>query len=83
MKNLRRLCAVLALMLALSLSASAGDILLPGSTQTTQSETTTTTTSAPTETCNLEPGDILLPDSALDPLTEAALSLLQSLFSIF
>lgn len=84
MKNLRRLCTVLALTLALSFSATAGEILIPGATQTSQSKTTTTTTtSAATETCNLETGEILIPGSALGPLTETTLSLLQSLFSIF
>lgn len=72
MNNLRRLCAVAVLTVALSFSASAGEILTPGTKQT---KTTTT--------CNLEPGEILTPGSALDPVTEAALSLLQSLFSIF
>ena len=81
MKTLRRLCAVVVLTVALSFSASAGEILTPGITQT---KTTTTTTSTAAGTYNLEPGEILTPgSSALDPLTEAALSLLQSLFSIF
>lgn len=80
MKNLRRLCAVVVLTVAISFSASAGEILTPG---TTQPKTTTTTTSTAAGTCNLEPGEILTPGSALDPLTEAALSLLRSLFSIF
>ena len=86
MKTIRRLCAVLALTLALSFSATAGEILIPGATQTFQSKTTTTTTttSAATETCNLETGEILIPSSALGPLTEAALGLLlRRLFSIF
>jgi hypothetical protein len=82
MKTLRRLCAVAVLTVALSFSASAGEISTPGITQTSQSKTTTTT-SAATETCNLEPGEISTPGAVLDPLTEAALSLLQSLFSIF
>ena len=84
MKTLRRLCAVAVLTVALSFSASAGEISTPGITQTSQSKTTTTTTtSSATETCNLEPGEISTPGVVLDPLTEAALSLLQSLFSIF
>jgi hypothetical protein len=83
MKTLRRLCAVAVLTVALSFSASAGEISTPGITQTSQSKTTTTTTSAATETCNLEPGEISTPGAVFDPLTEAALSLLQSLFSIF
>jgi hypothetical protein len=83
MKNLRRLCAVLVLTVALSFSTFGGEILTPGIAQTPPPTTTTTTTSAATETCNLEPGEILTPGAALDPVTEAALSLLQSLFSIF
>ncbi len=82
MTNLRRLCAVVVLTVALGFSAFAGEILTPGIAKTPQSTTTTTITSATTETSNLEPGEILTP-GALDPVTEAALSLLQSLFSIF
>ena len=82
MTNLRRLCAVVVLTVALSFSAFAGEILTPGIAQTPQSNTTTTITSATTETCNLEPGEILT-SGAMDPVTEAALSLLQNLFSIF
>jgi len=71
--------------MALSFSALGGEILTPGIAQTPQSKTTTTTfTSEATGTCNLDPGEILTPGSALlDPVTEAALNLLQSLFSIF
>ena len=84
MTNLRRLCAVVVLTVVLSFSAFGGEILTPGIAQTPQSNTTTTITSATSETCNLEPGEILTPgSSALDPVTESALSLLQSLFSIF
>ena len=84
MKNLRRLCAVVVLTMALGFSTFGGEILTPGSAQPPQPKTTTTTTSATTETTNLEPGEILTPGSAaLDPVMEAALSLLQSLFSIF
>ena len=81
MKTFRRLCAVAVLTMALSFSASAGDILLPGIAQTPQLKSTTTNIAA--EPCNSEPGDILLPGAALDPVTEATLRLLQSLLSIF
>lgn len=84
MNNLRRLCAVAVLTMALGISASAGDVLMPGITQTSQSKSTMTkTTGVAPETCNLEPGDVLMPGATLGPMTEAALSLLQSLFSIF
>jgi hypothetical protein len=83
MKNFRQLCAVVVLTLALSFSASAGDILVPGATPTPQPISSTKTTSVPAETCNLGPGDILVPGATVDPVTEAALSLLYSLLSIF
>lgn len=86
MKNLRRLCAVVVLAMALSFSAFAGDILTPGS-KDTQPKRSTATTSVATETyyetSDSEPGDILTPGAVLDPVTEAALSLIQSLLSLF
>ena len=82
MKHLRRLCAVVILAMALSFSAFAGDILTPGATQT-QPTCSTMTTSVTTEPSNSEPGDILTPGAVLDPVTEAALSLLESLLSLF
>ena len=81
MKNLRRLCAVVVLAMALSFSALAGDILTPGATQPRPKSTTTK--SITIEASNSEPGDILTPGAALGPVTEAALSLLQSLLSLF
>ena len=80
MKHLRRLCAVVILAMALSLSAFAGDILTPGATQPPPKSSTM---SVAAETCNSEPGDILTPGAALDPVTEATLSLLQSLLALF
>ncbi len=82
MKHLRRLCAVAVLAMALSFSAFAGDILTPGANDT-QPKRSTTTASAPTETTNSDPGDILTPGAVIDPVTEAALSLLESLLSLF
>ena len=86
MKHLRRLCAVVVLAMALSFSAFAGDILTPGATQP-QPKQRSMTTSVAAETSNgtsdSEPGDILTPGAVLDPVTEAALSLLQSLLSLF
>ena len=82
MKHLRRLCAVVVLAMALSFSAFAGDILTPGATQP-QPNHSMTATSVATETSDSEPGDILTPGAVLDPVTEAVLSLLQSLLSLF
>lgn len=84
MKHLRRLCAVVVLAMALSFSAFAGDILTPGATQPKpKSSMTSVTAETSNETSNSEPGDILTPGAVLDPVTEAALSLLQSLLSLF
>ena len=83
MKYLRRLCAVVVLAVALGFSAFAGDILTPGATQPLPKSSTTITASVTTETCDSEPGDILTPGAALDPVTEATLSLLESLLSLF
>ena len=81
MNNLRRLCAVVVLTVALSFSTLAGDILTPGITSQPQSSTTTSLASD--EAYDSTQGDILTPGEALDPVTEATLNLLQSLLSIF
>ena len=85
MKKLQRFFAVIALTLALALSASAGDILGPGAKSPLPPPPPPTI-----ETGNIETpgatvkGDILTPGVAeLDPVTEAALSLLQSILSLF
>ncbi len=83
MKHLRRLCAVVVLAMALSLSAFAGDILMPGAVQPKPKSSTMVMASFTTETSNSETGDILMPGAALDPVTEATLSLLESLLSLF
>jgi hypothetical protein len=82
MKHLRRLCAVVVLAMALSFSAFAGDVLTPGATQPPP-KCSTTKASVTTETANSELGDVLTPGAALDPVTEATLSLLESLLSLF
>jgi hypothetical protein len=82
MKHLGRVCAVLVLMVVFSLPALAGDILIPGCAQP-QSKSSAATTSVATEARDLEMGDILIPGVVLDPATEAALGLLQSLPSLF
>ncbi|HEY0380488.1 MAG TPA: hypothetical protein VGC87_26480 [Pyrinomonadaceae bacterium] len=83
MKHLRRLCAVVVLAMALSFSAFAGDILTPGATEPQPKHSSMTTASVTTETSDSEPGDILTPGAVIDPVTEAALSLLESLLSLF
>lgn len=83
MKHLRRLCAVVVLAMALSFSVSASDIQTPGVTLSQPKSSTTATASVTAERCNSEPNDILTPGAALDPVTEATLSLLQTLRSLF
>jgi hypothetical protein len=78
MKTLRRLCAVFVLTLTLALSAFAGQIETgiappsppPDVAATGQIETGVT-------------GDISTGDTAIEPATEIALNLLQSLLSLF
>jgi len=79
MKTLQRLCAVFVLTLALTMSAFAGDISTsvvsqPPSpeSQTIQGDMTTGYT-----------GEMSTGVTSIDPVTEAALSLLQSLLSLF
>ena len=67
--------------MALSFSAFAGDILTPGSKQSQPKSSMTSTVTA--ETNDSDPGDILTPGAVLEPVTEAALSLYQSLLSLF
>lgn len=85
MKKLQRFCAAVALTLAFAFSASAGDILGPG--VVSQPPPPQQQSSA---TCEIEMpgaaarGDMLAPGvTAFDPVTEAALSLLQSILSLF
>lgn len=83
MKNLQRFCATTFLALAVTLSAFAGEIPTPGATNPMPQQESSVT------------GEILMPGAtatgdmstpgltALDPVTEAALSLLQGLLSLF
>ncbi len=83
MKNLQRFCATLVLTLVLSLPAFAGDILIPGATSPTprQQSSVTGDISMPGAAAT---GDIQAPGATtLDPATEAALSLFQSLLLLF
>ena len=83
MKNLRKLCATFVLTLVLALSAVAGDMSTPGATapQTKQQSSVTGDISFPRATTI---GEIPTPGVVvLDPVTDATLSLLQSLMSLF
>jgi ABC-type phosphate transport system substrate-binding protein len=83
MKKIQRFCAAAVLMLVLGLSAAAGEISMPGATSPPppQKSSATGDISIPGETATGEmsgPGVV-----ALDPVTEAALNLFQSLLSLF
>ena len=83
MKKLQRFCAAVVLTLTFAFSALAGDILLPGAQtlQPQQQSSVTGDMSAPGATAT---GDMPTPGvDALDPVTEAALSLFQGLLSLF
>jgi hypothetical protein len=84
MKTFQRFCAAVVLTLALALSAFAGDIGTPGAMATPlplRESSTTGEILLPGATAT---GEISTPGaSALDPATETALSLLQSLLSLF
>ena len=83
MKNFRKICAVAVLTLMIAFPTFAGEILAPGVVEP-----------QPTPQCSAT-GDIGMPGAsvtgeilgpgmaALDPVTEAALDLLQSLLSLF
>ena len=84
MEKFQKICAVVVLTFALALStfASDGDIGAPGAGSPPHHVMCLTgATDCPDET---PVGDRATPDmTALDPVTEAALSLLQSIFSLF
>ena len=73
MRKLKQFCAATALTLALTLSAFAGEMSTPGIISSSSREQFSVM------------GDIGMPGAtaALDPVTEAALSLLGSLLSLF
>ncbi len=82
MKKFHQFCAVVFLAAALSLSTFAGDIQAPGMTSPPPPQPSvvseTETPGAP------DAGEIGCPGvTTLDPVTEAALSLLQSILSLF
>ena len=83
MRKTRHFCAVISLALALSISVSAGEINMPGATNThpQQQSSIIGDIGMPGATAA---GDTLPPGvTEYDPVTEAALSLLQSLLSLF
>jgi hypothetical protein len=82
MKNLRQFCAAVILTLALALSAFAGDMDFPGDVPPPPpppSMMADTSTPSATIVTGTATQDVV----AVDPVTEAALSLLQSVLSIF
>ena len=83
MKNLQRFCAAVVLTLALTISNFAGEMSAPGVTNPPppQQSSATGDISMPGATST---GDVQFPGVvALDPVTEAALSLLKGLLSLF
>ena len=86
MKKLQSFCAALVFALSLSLSAFAGEISMPGDVQPTPTPTPTQM-SMTCDTCcpdvtaggNIQTSDV----TAVDPVTEATLSLLQDMLSAF
>lgn len=87
MKKLQRFCAALVFALSLSLSAIAGEMSTPGAVQPPPpppSSTVMTTTGEMDCPGVTTTGDIQTPDvTAVDPVTEATLSLLQDMLSLF
>jgi len=83
MKKIRQVCICLALTIVLALSAFAGEIPFPGATNPPPPPQSTVTGDISTPGITAT-GEISTTDVAeLDPVTEAALSLLQSILSLF
>lgn len=83
MKTFQQSCAVMVLTLTLAFSVFAGQIPTPGATDPTpqQQSLVTGDISIPGATST---GDMSAPgEAALDPVTEAVLSLVQGLMSLF
>jgi hypothetical protein len=83
MKKLQRFCATVVLALVLASSALAGEILIPGATNSPSQQQSSVTgeIGCPGATAT---GEMSGPGvAALDPFTEAALSLVQGLMSLF
>jgi hypothetical protein len=85
MKTLRHFCATLTLVLALTFSAFGGEIGFPGTTtnppppEQESSMTEETVLTGATSTGETSDSDLII----LDPVTDAALSMLQSLLFFF
>jgi hypothetical protein len=83
MKNLRQFCAGIVLTLALGSSALAGDIGAPGVSNPPPPHTTSVLADTRFPKASAT-GEISTPGvTNLDPVIEAALSLLQSLLALF
>ncbi|HEY0380514.1 MAG TPA: hypothetical protein VGC87_26610 [Pyrinomonadaceae bacterium] len=83
MRKIQQFFAVVVLTFALALSAFAGEISCPGITSSPSSQQTSIAGDIGTPGSSAT-GDIQFPGvDALDPATEAALSLLQGLLSLF
>jgi len=82
MKNVRQFCAAVVLASVLTFSASAGDIQAPALAQPPPPQLSATgDIGMPGATAT---GEILTPGvTVLDPVTEAALNLLQGVLSLF
>lgn len=84
MKKLQHFCATVILTLALALSAFAGDMGLPGGTNPPPPPQQSSVTGDISFPCASATGDMPAPGvAALDPVTEAVLSLLQSILTLF
>ena len=83
MKNFRQFCATLILTLALAFAAFAGEIGFPGNNTTPPTEQRSSIAEE-TELLGTTPTGVpTLGTAALDPATEAALTLIRSLLSLF
>lgn len=83
MKSLRQVCAVATLTLVLALHAFAGDIGFPGSTNPPPRQQSSATGQIRTPGTPATDDSSELDTVAIDPVTDAALTLLQGLLSFF
>ena len=82
MKTLQRFCAAAVLTITLTLSIFAGQIPTPGATEPIPQQSSVTSDMRGPDAAAT--GDIQAPGvAAFNPVTEAALSLLQGLLSLF
>jgi hypothetical protein len=87
MKKLQRFCAVIALTLAFSLSTFAGEMSTPGDVPPPPPpppQNQVATTSNTDSSATTAPGEISTPSATVvDPVTEIASTLVESVLSIF